>query len=52
MWGGSYGEELGLVGLDSVEEGDQIGCARGREFRREEMVAARGVEFVAFDGIF
>ena len=49
MWGGVYGEELGLVGLDGVEEGDQVVSARGREFRREEMVAAGGVEFVGFD---
>ena len=52
LLGGSYGEELGLVGLDGVEEGVQVVGARGGEFGSEEMVAAGGVQFVAVDGIF
>ena len=51
--GGRLGdEELGLVGLDGVEESVEVVGAGCGEFGRNEMQAARSVQRVALRGIF
>ena len=52
MWRGLDAEELGLVGLDGVEESVEVGGAGCGEFGRNEMQGARGVKGVALRGIF
>ena len=51
MWCRLNGEELGLVGLDGVEEGVEVGRAGRGELGQQEVEAARSVQRVALNGI-
>jgi hypothetical protein len=46
------GKGLGLVGLDGVEKGVEVGSAGRGELGRQEVEAARSVQHVALRGIF